>query len=288
MENSAGWTIDADLAFPPLEAIGWQIESLPWRSEDVDWDLYDAVYVGTPWDYPEDPDRFMQMLERADQSRAVPVNDIALVRWTIPKTYLGDLQKKGVAIVPSIWGDTMDVDLIDIAFTQFDVDQLIVKPVVSTNATDTYLIARDVLPDLVDQLNETFDGRPYLVQPFIKNIQSEGEYSLFYFNRIFSHAIKKIPKLDDFRVQEEFGAEIIPVEPELALHEAGDRLMKVVDPVPVYGRADFVRGPDGRFLVMELELIEPSLYLRTNKEAPQRFADAFDEYVTARARGPEK
>ena len=126
------------------------------------------------------------------------------------------------------------------------------------------------------------------MQPFIYNIQSEGEYSLFYFNRIFSHAIKKIPKLDDFRVQEEFGAEIIPVEPELALREAGDRLMKVVDPMPVYGRADFVRGPDGRFLVMELELIEPSLYLRTNKEAPQRFADAFDEYVTARSRGPEK
>ena len=145
MENSAGWTIDVDLAFPPLEAMGWQIESLPWRSEDIDWDLYDAVYVGTPWDYPEDPDRFLQILECADQSRAVLVNDIALVRWTIPKTYLRDLEKKGIAVVPSIWGDTMDVDLIEIAFAQLDVDQLIVKPVVSTNATDTYLIARNAL-----------------------------------------------------------------------------------------------------------------------------------------------
>jgi hypothetical protein len=288
MENPAGWTIDAELGFPPLEAMGWQIDSLPWRSEDIDWDLYDAVYIGTPWDYPEDPDRFRQVLERADQSRAVLVNDIALVRWTIPKTYLRDVENKGVAIVPSIWGETMDVGLIENAFTQFDVDKLIVKPVISTNATNTFLFARETLPDLIAQLSETFAGRPYLVQPFISNIQSEGEYSLFYFNRVFSHAIQKIPKPDDFRVQEEYGAEIIPVDPEPALREAGDQLMNVVDPMPVYGRADFVRGLDGRFLVMELELIEPSMYLRMNKEAPQRFAEAFDNYVSNVSGGNKK
>ena len=191
----------------------------------------------------------------------------------------------GVAIVPSIWGEAMDVGLIENTFTQFDVGKLIVKPVISTNSTDTFLFARETLPGLIDQLSETFVGRPFLVQPFISNIQSEGEYSLFYFNRVFSHAIQKIPKPDDFRVQEEHGAEIIPVDPEPALREAGDQLMNVVDPMPVYGRADFVRGSDGRFLVMELELIEPSMYLRMNKEAPQRFAAAFDNYVSNESGG---
>ena len=122
MENLAGWAIDAELGFPPLEAMGWQIDSLPWRSEGVDWDLFDAVYIGTPWDYPEDPGRFLQVLDCIDQSAAVLVNDIALVRWTIPKTYLRDLEKEGVAIVPSIWGDTMEEGAIDNAFSQFDVD----------------------------------------------------------------------------------------------------------------------------------------------------------------------
>lgn len=285
MENPAGWTIDAELAFPALEALGWQIDSLPWRSKGVDWGLFDAVYVGTPWDYPEDPGRFLQLLERIDQSGAVLVNDIALIRWTIPKTYLRDVERMGVAIVPSIWGETMDIGSIENAFDQFDADKLIVKPVISTNATDTFLFARETLPDFIAQLRETFAERPYLVQPFIGNIQSEGEFSLFYFNRAFSHAIQKIPKSEDFRVQEEHGAKIIPVDPEPVLLNAGDRLMNVVDPMPVYDRADFVRGPDGQFLVMELELIEPSMYLRMNNEAPQRFADAFNEYVTAQSRG---
>lgn len=285
MEKSAGWSIDAELGFPPLEARGWQIDFLSWRSEGVDWDRFDAVYIGTPWDYPEDPGRFLLLLERIDQSGAVLVNDIALVRWTVPKTYLRDLEEIGVAIVPSIWGEAMDFGTIENAFTQFDVDKLIVKPVISTNATNTFLFVRETLPDLIELLRETFVARPYVVQPFIGNIQSEGEYSLFYFNRTFSHAIQKIPKQGDFRVQEEYGAEIISVDPEPALGEAGDQLMKIVDPMPVYGRADFVRGPDGRFLLMELELIEPSMYLRMNKEAPQRFADAFDEYVTGQSRG---
>ena len=288
MENLAGWAIDAELGFPPLEAMGWQIDSLPWRSEGVDWDLFDAVYIGTPWDYPEDPGRFLQVLDCIDQSAAVLVNDIALVRWTIPKTYLRDLEKEGVAIVPSIWGDTMEEGAIDNAFSQFDVDKVIVKPVISTNATDTFLITRETFPDLKAQLTDTFDQRPYVVQPFIGNIQSEGEYSLFYFNRIFSHAIQKIPKPDDFRVQEEHGAEIIPVDPEPALREAGDQLMNVIDPMPVYGRADFVRGSDDRFLVMELELIEPSMYLRMDNDAPRKFAEAFDEYVTSQTGGKQK
>ena len=151
---------------------------------------------------------------------------------------------------------------------------------ISTNATDTYLIERENIPRTAIQLRDIFADRPYVMQPFIEKIQSEGEFSLFYFNNNFSHAIQKTPKRDDFRVQEEHGAEIRAVKPEPALLETADKIMQLVDPVPVYARADFVRGPDGRFLVMELELIEPSLYLRMDAEAPRRFAEAFDEYVT--------
>lgn len=280
MENADGWTIDAELAFPPMEAMGWAIESLPWRTDGVDWDLFDAVYIGTPWDYPEDPEHFMRVLESVDRSGAILINDIELVRWTIPKTYLRDLEDKGASIVPSVWGNEMNPEALDAAFKQFSVDKIIVKPVISTNATDTYLLERENIPRTAVQLRDIFADRPYVMQPFIENIQSEGEFSLFYFNNNFSHAIQKTPKRDDFRVQEEHGADIYAVKPEPALLETADKIMQFVDPVPVYARADFVRGPDGRFLVMELELIEPSLYLRMDAEAPRRFAEAFDEYVT--------
>ena len=280
MENTVGWSIDAELAFPPMQAMGWSIDSLSWRTSDVDWGLYNAVYIGTPWDYPEDPEQFMRVLESVDRSPAILVNDISLVRWTIPKTYLRVLEDKGAFIVPSIWGDEMQPEALDAAFERFNVDRIIVKPVISTNATDTYLLERDNFPLPVAQLREIFADRSYVMQPFIENIKSEGEFSLFYFNNQFSHAIQKIPKREDFRVQEEYGANISVATPEPALLEAADRVMQLVDPVPVYARADFVRGPDGNFLLMELELIEPSMYLRMDAEAPRRFAEAFDEYVT--------
>ena len=284
MENAAGWSIDAYLGFPPLEALGWTIDTVPWRTQDVDWNLFDAVYIGTPWDYPEDPQLFMQVLESIDRSAAVLVNDVALVTWSMSKTYLRDLEDKGVDIVPSIWGEQYHPGMLGDALDRFMVDKLIVKPVISTNATDTYLIGRPDIGTLDSELAITFADRPLVIQPFMERIRSEGEYSLFYFNGRFSHAILKTPKQDDFRVQEEFGAEIIAVDPEGSLREVGDRILQLVDPMPVYARADFVRGSENRFFLMELELIEPSMYLRMHEAAPQRFARAFDEYV-ARASG---
>ncbi len=81
MENTAGWSIDAELAIPPLEVRGWQVTSVPWRLPKVDWGRYTAVYIGTPWDYPEDVPRFLDVLEQIDRSDAVLVNSLSLVRW---------------------------------------------------------------------------------------------------------------------------------------------------------------------------------------------------------------
>lgn len=283
MADTSGWSIDADLGFPPMEALGWQIDAVPWRSETPDWDRFDAVYIGVPWDYPEDPQKFLDVLGAIDASSALLVNDLALVHWSLAKTYLRDLEEKGAAIVPSLWYDDMNAAVIDEAFERHGTGQIIVKPVVSTNATDTYLLTRERASQLGNELAQTFAGRAFVVQPFIESIRSEGEYSLFYFNRELSHATVKVPKRGDFRVQEEHGAAVKSLQPEAALVETGDHVIRLVEPMPVYARADFVRGPDGRFLVMELELIEPSMYLRMDSGAPGRFARAFNDYVERQA-----
>jgi hypothetical protein len=285
MENSDGWSIDAELGFPPMETLGWQVDSVPWRSFEGNWDQFDAVYIGTPWDYPEDPEGFLRVLGTIDASTALLVNELALVNWSLAKTYLRDLEERGAAIVPSIWREQMSAETLDAAFDEYGTERIIVKPVVSTNATDTYLLTREGARELESVLVTTFENRPFVVQPFIESIQTEGEFSLFYFNRELSHATIKIPKRGDFRVQEEHGADVMSVQPEAALVETGDLVMRLVYPMPAYARVDFVRGPDGRFLVMELELIEPSLYLRMDSQAPQRFAEAFDQYVTNKLTG---
>lgn len=278
MDSTEGWSIDADLGIAPLEARNWTVDWIPWRTPDVPWDRYDAVYIGVPWDYPQDVRGFLSVLERIDRSRAVLVNDLALVRWSLAKTYLRDLEQRGADIVPSLWYERMPRGELATWFERLDAQRLIVKPVVSTNATDTFLLAEDTAD--ASMLLRTFRDRALVVQPFIATIQSEGEYSLFYFGNEFSHAICKLPKHEDFRVQEEHGADIRVAEPEPALIESADRVLRLVDPMPVYARIDFVRGGDGRFLLMELELIEPSMYLRMHPAAPERFAAAFDRYVT--------
>ncbi|HLU06204.1 MAG TPA: hypothetical protein VKZ91_06580 [Woeseiaceae bacterium] len=282
MEETEGWFIDADLAIPPMQALGWTIEMVPWRGAGADWTLYDAVYIGTPWDYPEDANLFIRLLEQIDASGPVLVNPIELVRWGLTKTYLRDLEARGADIVPSTWSEGLSPGQLLACFDALASDRIIVKPVVSTNATDTFLLKRHDIPALEPLLLRRFENRAFVVQPFIRNIQVEGEFSLFYFSGAYSHAIRKVPRAPDFRVQEEHGASILAIEPEAVLAACADKIVHLVDPLPVYARCDLVRGPDDRFLLMELELIEPSMYLRMNADAPQRFAQAFDRYVQAR------
>jgi len=279
MDDMEGWSIDVDLCVEPLGELGWQVEAVPWRSGTPDWNHFDAVYIGVPWDYPEDPGRFLHTLAAIDRSDALLVNDLSLVRWSLEKTYLRDIEARGGDIVPTLFLEAIDAGGLAGAFARWATDTIIVKPVIGTNAADTFVLSGDDWRSSVAGLQATFAGRAVMVQPFIANIRDEGEFSMFYIGGGFSHAIQKVPKAGDYRVQEEHGASVRPVTPEPRLLVAADKVMSLVEPTPVYARGDFIRGPDGRFLVMELELIEPSMYLRMDPEAPGRFARAFDRYV---------
>lgn len=278
MDDTAGWSIDADLAFAPLAEIGWQAEWIPWRSA-ADWDAFDAVYLAATWDYPEDPDAFLRVLGEIERSRATLVNSEAVVRWNLAKTYLRDLEEHGVSIVPTRWYDGFYSADLSADSEAFGTETLIVKPVVSTNATDTFLLGPDDRLARHDELARVFANRPFMVQPFLSAVASEGEYSLFYMAPDFSHAIRKVPKTEDFRVQEEHGASIEPHPVTDELEAAGRAAMRAVPEALLYARCDFVRDSDGGLRLMELELIEPSLYLRCDEEAPARFARAFDRYL---------
>jgi len=279
MSDPGDFVTDYDVSFDAMAALGWQSEAVPWRDPSIDWNDYDAVYICTPWDYPQHADEFMRVLETINDSSARLVNQLSLVHWSLSKTYLRDLEDKGAAIVPSVWFDDIDVAQIPQWFETLDSDKLVIKPDIGGNATDTFVLRNPLSAELRDRLSQTFQRRPFLVQPFIANIQTEGEYSLFFFSGEYSHAIRKTPKSGDFRVQEEHGADIRSVQPMQDLIETAQQVLALVEPQPVYVRADFVRDADDDYLLMELELIEPSLYLRTDEGAAERFAAAFDSHI---------
>lgn len=274
MEDFGDFVSDADLSFAPMAELGWKAEMVPWRDPDADWDSYDLVYICTPWDYQNDVPAFFEVLERIDASSATLVNSLELVHWNLEKNYLRDLESRGAGIVPSLFHDAFDERDIAGWFAAHGKEKLVVKPLVGANSDHIVVLTNPVPLEVIDELRATYSLRPFFVQPFMEHLLSEGEYSTFFFNGEYSHAILKKPEAGDFRSQEEFGADIRSVEAPQALIDAAHDVVALVEPLPVYVRADFVRDDNDRFLVMELELIEPSLYLRTDPGSAARFAKA--------------
>ena len=273
MDDISGFVSDAELSFAPMAELGWDVEMVPWQS-DVDWNAYELVYICTPWDYQKEVARFLDVLATIEKSSACLVNSLDLVRWNLQKTYLRELEMRGADIVPSRFFECFDADKVAACCDAYGTGTIVVKPVVGANSDNIFVLARPLPDDVIDELSRVFADRPFFVQPFVDSVRSEGEYSLFFFGGEYSHAILKKPKPGDFRTQEEHGADILSVEAPAALVETARRVLGVVNPQPVYVRADFVRGTGERFLLMELELIEPALYFRTDPGSAGRFASA--------------
>lgn len=274
------------LIISPLADLGWQVEMVSWRKPDVDWSNYNAVIIRSPWDYQQDAAAFLSVLEAIEASSAHLENNLAIVRWNIDKQYLIDLQKHEVIIVPTIWQDRLaqnklSADILSEYFEYFEQEQIVLKPRISANADNTFWLTRSNYSQHLEQINLAFSTRDFMVQPFMESVINEGEYSLFYFNGHYSHAILKTPKANDFRVQEEHGGQLLSVTPEPVLMECAQQTMDAIKKshqTPLYARVDFVRYENG-FALMEAELIEPSLYFNMDDESPIRFAKAFVERI---------
>lgn len=269
MDDIGSYVADDELAVVPLARLGFEVDTLSWRDETVDWNDYEAVVIRTPWDYQRAPDEFLNVLETIDGSSARLENSLDIVRWNLDKRYLIDMEQRGCRIVPTIWDAAYSVEEFDRWLERFGVDELIIKPTVSATAEHTYRLTA-----YEPALESVFTNRSFMVQPFMPNIINEGEYSLFFFNGEYSHTINKSPKTADFRVQEEHGGIITEVEPDEKLRVAAQNALDKIGEPLLYARVDLVRDEDNEFALMELELIEPALYLRMSDGAPQRFAAA--------------
>jgi glutathione synthase/RimK-type ligase-like ATP-grasp enzyme len=270
MDDMAGYVSDDELAIEPLTSLGWHVETVSWRETGVDWGRFDLVVIRTTWDYQKYPDEFIATLERIDTATRLE-NSLDVVRWNLDKRYLRELDSRGVRIVPTIWDGVYDKSSFDQWLAELETDEVIIKPTVSATAQNTFRLTH-----FDEELTAIFEQRPFIVQPFLRTVIDEGEYSLFFFKSELSHTILKSPKLGDFRVQEEHGGLITETQPSEKLLDAARKVIRAIDQGLLYARVDLVRDHDDEFALMELELIEPALYLRMNADAPQRFAVAID------------
>ncbi|MCR9129188.1 MAG: hypothetical protein NXI12_06675 [Alphaproteobacteria bacterium] len=272
--------IEFELEFGALkrgcEAEGMTLDHRIWDS-GFDPSGFDAFMIGTVWDYPPKLAAFLETIETLN-THAPVYNPPHVVRWNIEKRYLADLADAGAPSIPTVWAGAADEPSIRPAFEALDADSLVVKPLVGGGAWRQAVVKRgEALPPAGD-----LPPGACLIQPFLPSVPEEGEYSFLFFGGRFSHALQKVPKSGDYRVQSIFGAREIVHEPrpgEL------DQCRAVLDAAAqitgeaglLYARVDMVRGLDGQLAVMELEIIEPYLYPEQGPDMGAVFAAALKD-----------
>lgn len=250
-----------------LRAAGLDPVAEVWTDPSVDWSAYDAVLLRSVWDYHLRYDEFTEWIALVDKGGVPLFNDADLVRWNGDKRYLLDLRERGVAIVPS---QVAAGACLREVVAGLDGQEIVIKPTVS--ATARYTIRGVAGSAELDRALDDLPDAVYLVQPFQPEIQTDGEWSLMFVDGEFTHAVVKRPAAGDYRVQEEYGGHATLTEAPPAVREAAQAALAAV-PTPVYARVDGVVTND-RFLLMELELIEPYLFLPHSEEATQKLAVA--------------
>jgi len=279
MDNLDDFEVNDNLIEQPLLNLGWQMHMVSWRDKSVNWNDYAAVIIRSPWDYQNDAAAFLEVLHNIEQSTAHLENNLATVEWNIDKKYLRELESNNVVIVETLWRENLTTQQVNTYFTELNVEQLVIKPRISANADNTFWLTKENYSTFFPQLEKAFSTSEFLVQPFMESVIKEGEFSLFYFNGQYSHAILKTPKDSDFRVQEEHGGRLTAIVPETSLTKHAEQALSAINAqigVPLYARVDFVRCEQG-FALMEAELIEPSLYFNMDEQSATRFAQAFVE-----------
>jgi glutathione synthase/RimK-type ligase-like ATP-grasp enzyme len=249
-----------------------EVEFVSWDDPLADWASFDAVILRSTWDYHKRTTEFTDWLGELDNANVNLWNRYNTVRWNMNKGYLEDLAKQGNRVPQTRFvaqGSAAQLqDLVDPEWPG-----AVLKPTVSASADDTYRF----WVEGADELQGNFEGivaeKSVIVQEFMPEIQAEGEWSLIFFNKQYSHAVLKQPSPDDFRVQLQFGGEQTSAQPPLHLIEQATNILNHIDESLLYARVDGVnRG--GTFILMELELIEPYLFLEYDGDAARRFAEA--------------
>jgi glutathione synthase/RimK-type ligase-like ATP-grasp enzyme len=223
------------------------------------------------WGYHLQPERWDTLL--AAWPAEVPlVNAPALLRWNSDKRYLDHLAAAGVPVVPTRFAAFADEAELASARAAFGTDELVVKPRISASAAGTTRVRPgDPAPRLLDAM----------IQPFIASVQDQGEHSIFFFGGERAHAVRKVPAAGDFRVQREYGGAFTPAEPDRDQLAVARAALAAAPDLPLYARVDLVRDRAGQPRLMELELVEPDLYLDLAPDAGAGFAARLAAHLRA-------
>ena len=275
VSSERGLQVDPDLplASAALRDAGHEVDLVRWDDETVDWDAFALAVVRSCWDYAWRLEEFLTWAGSVPRLR----NGVDLLRWNTDKTYLRDLEKAGLPVVPTLWNPVRADELPDSG-------EWVVKPSISAGSRDT---ARWSEPSaaLAHVAELTLAGRTAMLQPYLASVDDAGETAMLFIGGRFSHAVRKGQLLypgEGVRQDRDSRGDLRRAEPTPAQREVADAVLDAIGqlvpegPRPLYARIDLVHDAAGQPVVLELELTEPSLFLPQAPEAAASLARAVE------------
>jgi glutathione synthase/RimK-type ligase-like ATP-grasp enzyme len=246
-----------------LETKGLIVKRAVWNDLQIDWKQFDVVILKSPWDYHDNFDSFILWLSDLETAGIKVLNPFKTVIWNSDKHYLKQISDDGLPVIKSVFLEKGIVpDLAELLDTS-RCKKMIIKPCVSASAKNTMLLTFDNVISVQNAINGLLANESFLVQPFMEEIL-QGELSFMFFNGNFSHSTLKIPKTGDFRVQSEYGGTVQKINTDRAHLQAAGKYVEKYGKGTLYARVDGIIS-NGTFVLMELELIEPYLFLNCHE-----------------------
>jgi glutathione synthase/RimK-type ligase-like ATP-grasp enzyme len=272
--TSAAWPAgipDDSALIQAAPKFGMELIPCVW-DEPHDWSRFQAALIRSPWDYVQKKELFRKTLVHIAEKCQL-INPLPTLQWNFNKRYLLTLAELGLPIPASAMVQrdrTSELARLG--------NELVIKPVVSASGFETHRVKASELQQFNwDRL--PWGEHEFMAQEFLPSILTEGEYSLIFFGENFSHGIRKTPKTGEFRIQAEHGGSIHPWTPSSQEIQIARAIVKALPVASSYVRVDLARHQSGQLMIMELELIEPELFLRFAPEAQELFLQRLQKDV---------
>jgi glutathione synthase/RimK-type ligase-like ATP-grasp enzyme len=274
---------DDALIVAPLQQLGFTLETIPWDRQNMNWKAYDLVIIKSSHKYFRKYQEFIQWTKYLETAEINVLNPAATLQWNTHKKYLLDLQKKGVPIVPTqLFYKHAKIDLLSLLEKDFD-GKMVIKPAIGAGGESmaqiegTFQVTKDSFPSQQAKIQHLIQTSDFLLQPFIEEVETEGEYSFIFLGGIYSHAVIKKLSAGEFTVGRR-GATVEKVYPLQDFIQQAEKIYEALPQPLLYARIDTINR-QGKLHLMEAELIEPILYFAMNSGAPTTYAQAVKNFL---------